>query len=140
LVAAGKDAAMDEQRTLTQCVAPFQPLRLRIHPGGQVMELTAPDLVLGRHSQADLRLPLPEVSRRHCRFVHSAGGWELIDLDSLNGVYVNGMRVERALLHTGDSVRVGNVELEVDPACGTEPVMPIRNVADAFGAETRKAS
>jgi len=112
--------------------AEFRPLRLRIHPGGQFLDLTGPDLLLGRHSQADLRMPLPDVSRRHCRFVFSTAGWELIDVGSLNGVFVNGARVQRAMLRTGDHIRLGGLELEVASAEGDGDVF--RRIAAALPA------
>jgi len=107
---------MNDQATLAQDFEFFQPLRLRMHPGGQAIDLTEPDLILGRHSEADLRMPLPDVSRRHCRFVFSPAGWELIDLGSLNGVYVNGVRVQRTVLEPGDTVRICSLEFEVERA------------------------
>ena len=107
----------DPQATYTWAGA-FEPLRLRLQPGGHVLDLNGPDLLLGRHSEADLRMPLPDVSRRHCRFVYSEEGWEIIDLASLNGVFVNGERVERAMLQPGDSVRICSLEFDVE---GTKP-------------------
>src|SRR5438128_1985002 len=67
----------------------FVPLRLLAQPGGLCIELTKPDMLIGRHSEADVRLALPDVSRRHCRFVFAQGQWQVIDLNSLNGIYVN---------------------------------------------------
>jgi predicted component of type VI protein secretion system len=90
------------------------PLRLVLQPGGRVVDCHQPDLVVGRHSLADVRLPLPDVSRRHCRLVCTDGGWQIIDLDSLNGVFVNGEKVRAATLHHRDLVRLGGFVLEVD--------------------------
>src|SRR5229473_2849513 len=67
----------------------FIPLKLILQPNGPVLELTRPDTLMGRHSEADVRLPLPDVSRRHCRFLFADGAWQIFDLDSLNGVFVN---------------------------------------------------
>ena len=69
---------------------PFTPLHLLLQPGGLVVELNRPEMMLGRHSQSDIRVALPDVSRRHCRFVFEAGQWHLFDLNSLNGTFVNG--------------------------------------------------
>jgi pSer/pThr/pTyr-binding forkhead associated (FHA) protein len=127
--------------------AEFAPLRLRMHPGDHPIILTGPDVLLGRHSEADLRMPMPDVSRRHCRFVFTAAGWQLIDLDSLNGVYLNGARVRCAALHPGDHIRVGAVELNVEepvdlPADDREQPGVLRSIAMALPAETleRRAS
>jgi pSer/pThr/pTyr-binding forkhead associated (FHA) protein len=86
------------------------------------MECTLPDVVIGRHSTADVRLPLPDVSRRHCRLVCAEGGWQIIDLNSLNGVFVNGEKVRQATLHHRDQVRIGGFILEVDLQAGDHTV------------------
>jgi len=92
----------------------FVTLRLILQPSGAVVELTHPDILIGRHSQADVRLPLPDVSRRHCRFLFGQGVWQVIDLNSLNGVYLNGEPVRQATLHQGDLVRIGGFIFAVD--------------------------
>jgi predicted component of type VI protein secretion system len=88
-------------------------LRLRLRPGRFAVELTRSGLIFGRHSSADVRLPLPDVSRRHCRFVCEDGRWQVIDMDSLNGVFVNDALVERAELRDGDVVRLGGFVFDV---------------------------
>jgi pSer/pThr/pTyr-binding forkhead associated (FHA) protein len=120
----------------------FQPMRLRLHPGGHAIDLTRPDVLLGRHSEADLRMPQPDVSRQHCRFVFSDLGWQLIDLDSLNGVYVNGARIRRAsVLRPGDHIRICGVEFDVEAVGVLAPEEPVpefellRNVAATLDAE-----
>jgi predicted component of type VI protein secretion system len=120
----------------------FVGLRLILHPGGQVFECGRPDLVIGRHSGADVRLPLPDVSRRHCRLVCADGTWQVIDLNSLNGVYVNGEKVRQATLHHHDLLRVGGFVMEVSlqpgqaaPAPGAGGPAPdgvLRSIAEAF--------
>jgi pSer/pThr/pTyr-binding forkhead associated (FHA) protein len=112
----------------------FVPMRLRMQPGGHAIDLTRPDVLLGRHSEADLRMPLPDVSRRHCRFVYSAAGWQVIDLGSLNGVYVNGDRVRQvSILRPGDHLRICGVEFDVEPAAGEASDAP------AQGAEALRS-
>ena len=89
-------------------------LRLVLQPGGMVVELTQADTLIGRHSAADIRLPLPDVSRRHCRIVRSAGRWRVVDLNSLNGVYLNEESVQEAELRDGDRLRVGGFTFAVE--------------------------
>jgi FHA domain len=98
----------------------FVPLHLVLEGGTLAIELTAPDLVLGRHTGADIHLPLPDVSRRHCRFVYTGGHWQVIDLQSLNGVWVNEQLVQRAPLYAGDRLRIGAFVFTVDPPATTE--------------------
>ncbi|MGE0713145.1 MAG: FHA domain-containing protein [Planctomycetota bacterium] len=74
----------------------------------------AEDLLVGRSLQA--RLPLDDtcVSRRHCRLWIGEGGRVWVeDLASANGTFVNGRRVERSRLRTGDVLEVGGTRLEV---------------------------
>jgi pSer/pThr/pTyr-binding forkhead associated (FHA) protein len=92
----------------------FVPLRLILQPSGAAVELAQPDILLGRHSQADVRLPLPDVSRRHCRFLFGQGVWQVIDLNSLNGVFLNGEPIRQATLHPGDLIRIGGFIFAVD--------------------------
>jgi pSer/pThr/pTyr-binding forkhead associated (FHA) protein len=99
---------------------PVIPLRLTLVSGGSSITLTQQDMLVGRHSDADVRLHLPDVSRRHCRFRFCDGTWRVYDLQSTNGVFVNDERVGQAELHNADVVRIGGYTFEVqvpaDPA------------------------
>ena len=67
---------------------------------------------IGRSTGADFILDAALVSRVHCQFLAMGdGGLEVRDLESTNGTFVNGNRVERALLSPGDRLQVGRVEL-----------------------------
>lgn len=72
---------------------------------------------LGRATRADFIVDEALVSRLHCRFTAGAGGaLDVEDLGSTNGTFVNGKRVKKSRLATGDRVRVGRVEIEVSEA------------------------
>ena len=101
--------------------APPTALKLVLEHSGMTVELRRPDMVLGRHSSADVRLPLPDVSRRHCRFAYQSNDWQVVDLQSLNGVYVNGERVEQAVLHDGDSLGIGGFHFKVEIIQAPQP-------------------
>ena len=96
------------------------PLRLVLQPGGPAVELNRPDMLVGRHTDADVRLQLPDVSRRHCRFVFAEGRWQVFDLNSLNGIFVNGIRVRHCLLCHRDQVQIGGCTFEVDLPLGPQ--------------------
>jgi len=68
-------------------------------------------LTAGRHPDSDLFLDDVTVSRRHAEIVHTAEGYEIVDVGSLNGTYVNRRRVERAVLQAGDEVQIGKFKL-----------------------------
>jgi len=120
---------------------PITPLRLVLRPNGPVVELTRSEMILGRHSEADVRLPLPDVSRRHCRFVYSEGAWQLFDLDSLNGVFVNGCRVQHATLQHGDTVTMGGFVFAVEIDGGAKHASaPVFESAQGNGAADQSAA
>jgi FHA domain len=119
----------------------FQPLRLRLHPGDHIIDLTEPDVLLGRQSDADLRMPQPDVSRHHCRFQFTGDKWQIVDLESLNGVYVNGARIRRlAVIHPGDQIRICGIDMDVeDPAnraIADGPSEVLRDIAAALPTPT----
>jgi|GEM_PF-1801588 len=91
-----------------------QPLRLVAVRGNRVYQLHQPAVVVGRHSDADLRLIEPDVSRFHCRFFCAGDDWEVEDLSSLNGTYVNGVEIQRQVLRQDDVVRIGDVIFQTD--------------------------
>ena len=67
---------------------------------------------IGRSTGADFIVDAALVSRVHCRLSALPGGeLEVRDLDSTNGTYVNGARIETARLAAGDLLKVGRVEL-----------------------------
>ena len=67
---------------------------------------------IGRSTGADFIPDAALVSRVHCQLLALGDGeLEVRDLESTNGTYVNGNRVERARLAPGDKVQVGRVEL-----------------------------
>jgi pSer/pThr/pTyr-binding forkhead associated (FHA) protein len=69
---------------------------------------------LGRATGADFILDAALLSRVHCRFtVTPDGGLEIRDLDSTNGTWVNGAKIDVARLASGDRLLVGRVELVV---------------------------
>lgn len=63
---------------------------------------------VGRATEADIRIDIPEISRRHAVVFRRAGGFWIADLGSTNGTWVNGARIaEPVSLSPGDNVRFG---------------------------------
>src|SRR5260370_42535605 len=71
-----------------QPLADFVPLRLGMLPSRLALGLTRSDMLIGRHSRADVRLPWPDVSRRHCRFVGSEGARQAMHRAGRNGGFI----------------------------------------------------
>lgn len=63
--------------------------------------------VLGRETGCQLRIPLAEVSRRHCELSIVDSGVLVRDLGSANGTVVNGQRIDEKVLGAGDAVVIG---------------------------------
>jgi pSer/pThr/pTyr-binding forkhead associated (FHA) protein len=68
---------------------------------------------MGRAPRADFIVDAALVSRVHCRLSAGAAELEVVDLESTNGTFVNGERVARAVLRTGDKLGVGKVQFVV---------------------------
>lgn len=65
----------------------------------------------GRHPDADIFLDDVTVSRRHVEFRRTARGFEVVDMNSLNGTYVNHDRVDSVELKSGSEVQIGKFRL-----------------------------
>lgn len=76
---------------------------------------------IGRSPDNDLPVDNLAVSNYHARVYFEAGRLVVEDLDSLNGTFVNDLRIERATLHDGDNIHVGKHHIKVD-ASGDAPV------------------
>jgi predicted nucleic acid-binding Zn-ribbon protein len=77
-----------------------------------VVPLTREWTRVGRSLAADVRFDDPTVSRRHALFVRQPDGVRALDDRSLNGVFVNGERVEWRMLEDGDEIVIGRYRLQ----------------------------
>jgi pSer/pThr/pTyr-binding forkhead associated (FHA) protein len=68
---------------------------------------------IGRSLGAQFIVDAALVSRLHCQLTATADSLEVKDLDSTNGTFVNGRRVQTAQLQAGDTLAVGRCELVV---------------------------
>ncbi len=111
----------------------FKPLRLVLEPGGMCLEIHKAEMVIGRHTNSDIRLSFPDISRRHCRLCFTDGYWEVLDLNSLNGVHVNGEKLKESVLLDGDILRIGDLtfKVEIDAPYGKTTRGPRRVEAPA---------
>ena len=69
--------------------------------------------IVGRNPEADIRIPLGDVSRKHCKILVENGVVTVSDLGSSNGTFVNDEQVKEKQLAAGDAMRVGPVEFTV---------------------------
>jgi hypothetical protein len=78
---------------------------------GQRMRVDKRRVVLGRSRECDIQVEDANVSRRHAELRQEGTAFWIVDLDSTNGVEVNGKRVKRAKLEPGDRFTVGSTEV-----------------------------
>ena len=68
---------------------------------------------IGRSAGAEFIVDAALVSRLHCQLTATADRLQVKDLDSTNGTFVNGKRVQSAELYDGDKLSVGRLDLIV---------------------------
>jgi pSer/pThr/pTyr-binding forkhead associated (FHA) protein len=114
-------------------------LRLVLQPTGVFVDLKQPLAIAGRHSSADVRLPLPNISRRHCQFLFQNDAWHVMDLHSVNGVFVNGERITHTILHDHDTIGIGTFQflVRINPGVAEAGELPS---ASAFADSDATAS
>lgn len=78
---------------------------------GEHLPLRADRETIGRHPASSLFLDDVTVSRNHAIIERVDGVYEIADLASLNGTYVNRQRIERGRLRDGDEVQIGKFKL-----------------------------
>jgi len=79
---------------------------------GAPYEVKKRRVTIGRSRECDIRLADPNASRRHAELRQDGAAYWIVDLDSTNGVEVNGTRTKRAKLEPGDTVTIGATRLE----------------------------
>jgi len=94
-------------------------------------ESTKQTCTIGAHARNDYVLPDPTVSRFHAEIEISPRGAKVRDLESRNGTFVDGVRIESAWLGHGSTIRVGKTLLRFDALGGTNRVELSRS--DMFG-------
>ena len=118
---AGPDGTLSEPAPADRDVQ-LEKVRERIEQPGQYLcyeesselrtvALTREWTRIGRSLAADVRFDDPTVSRRHALIVRQPDGVRVLDDRSLNGVFVNGARVEGKVLKDGDEIIVGRYRL-----------------------------
>ena len=90
------------------------------HRGGlqQDLPVTKSPLTIGRAPENDLVLGESTVSPYHAQIVCGSGGWQITDLNSANGSFVDGVRIDSDyadLLSAGSTIRIGGARMIVHP-------------------------
>ena len=80
---------------------------------GQRFALDREENLIGRGTGCHIQLKDPKVSRRHAQITINAGQLTIEDLDSTQGVLINGERVDECQLKDGDLIQLGDTRLQV---------------------------
>ena len=78
---------------------------------GQRHDLAGERAVIGRSKDCDIQVSDPNVSRRHAEVRREGNSYAVVDLDSTNGIEVDGKRVKRLELHEGSRFTIGSTEV-----------------------------
>ncbi len=73
--------------------------------------MTSGEYVLGRSLDSDIVLEGSGVSRHHCRLTRGDMEWQVEDLDSRNGIFLNGRKIGNGVLQHGDRLQIGGCRL-----------------------------
>jgi hypothetical protein len=82
--------------------------------GGDPIPLLKKGLLIGRRESCDIVLRFSNVSAHHCQLTVNAGYWHVRDLQSRNGVKVNGVRVTDKRVDPGDILSIAKHKYEVN--------------------------
>ncbi|MBM3128626.1 MAG: FHA domain-containing protein [Chloroflexi bacterium] len=96
-----------------QLIVTTPPGQVRVYP------FAKDELTIGRAATSDIVLYDPGISRQHARLHRVEDGFEIQDLGSTNGTWLQGQPIERARLAVGQTVRVANSTLRLQPTPAT---------------------
>ena len=99
---AGANPALD-QVNLTGRILQIHPIDLE----SGLLTFGEEPFIVGRDSECDLTVCEQAVSRQHAKFVRTADGFTVTDLNSTNGTWVNGIKIKTQALQSGNRVRIG---------------------------------
>src|SRR5207245_5523922 len=105
--------------------------------GGDSIPLQRDTLVIGRRELCDIRMPFPNISGQHCELSFRDGYWTIRDLNSTNGVKVNGTRVQARPLKPGDEITIAKrryvLQYTLSPEAQAELEALLAEDEDVFG-------
>jgi hypothetical protein len=81
---------------------------------GRRVQLSDDGAIIGRLPDCAVALTDPQVSRHHAAIQYDERGYHVVDLDSMNGIEVNGMRVREHLLRDGDVIQIGATSIRYE--------------------------
>lgn len=104
---------------------------------GSEFPLTRSEMLIGRTEENDIVLAHRSVSSRHAKIVYDGGIYRIIDMDSANGVLVNGEEYARVDLRRGDTIELGHVRIRYVAPGESYQYAPADQAADLVTAVTQ---
>jgi len=95
--------------------------------------------IVGRAKDCDIALGIAHLSRKHARLEITAHGLQVEDLNSANGTFVNGLRIEKAIVRPGDTVRFDSIDFCVAGPHQDTDLTTVRPVLRVAGANAHQA-
>ena len=137
------DTPADLDATLADVTVPVQlndtrvaRLAIQTPTGTWEVPLQQEALLIGRQNDCDVVLSLERVSRQHARIERRGDEFWLRDLDSTNGTWLAGRRIEQQPLRDGDTVRIGDAQLVFKQAASPDDL----TLVDAGGASLSRGA
>jgi FHA domain len=105
------------------------PARLVALDEGSDISLDRSMVVVGRHPLCDVRLDSLRISRHHCCMTQVKDEVDVRDLGSTNGIRINGERVERGRLRTGDELSIAHIRYRLENGVAQEMTLADPNAS-----------
>jgi pSer/pThr/pTyr-binding forkhead associated (FHA) protein len=108
------------------------PTRLVALDEGSDIPLDRAMVVVGRHPLCDVRLDSLRISRHHCCMTQDKDELVVRDLGSTNGIRINGERVERGRLRTGDELSIAHIRYRLENESAQDMTIADANVQGPY--------
>jgi len=106
-----RPAAQPTQGATPEELGVEEPEVVSLTVNGRKHEIAKERTVLGRSRECDIQIEDPSASRRHAELRREGTSYWIVDLNSTNGLEVNGLRTQRAKLDHGDKITIGSTEI-----------------------------
>jgi signal transduction histidine kinase/pSer/pThr/pTyr-binding forkhead associated (FHA) protein len=110
------EAVLEIRKLWVSLMTTYELLVVKGPGKGQVYPLAGDEVIIGRDPSCELSFDDRTLSRQHVKIVKDGDSLTIEDLNSVNGLLVNGMRESCAELRVDDRLTLGNIELLVRPA------------------------
>ena len=90
---------------------------------GQTFNLKMGKNILGRSTQADIKLMIQGISKNHCEIQVFKDKIVLIDMNSSNGTFLNGVKIQNGIIRLGEKFSLHNILMDIVPVA--DPIFSV---------------